>query len=336
VSVIELGLKRADWAPRTLLFAKLAVALSAVAVLFAALTALSWLLATTGVVPPTPKPNPFGIGSSSASSNVSAAIVAIQAQFYGALTATVLAMKSGDAQVLTLATVGFLYGIFHAAGPGHGKGVISGYIIATGGSIYCGLGLSFSSALLQATVAISLVSVFALLLGATSATISTAANIIELTSFAAVAGLGAVLVWSKSSEFVGEIVKGPERSGGEEQLPIRKSHGWKEFCGVVLAAGIRPCSGAIILLVFTLSQGIFVAGIFGALAMAIGTAITTSTLGIMTVFARGVFQRLIAANGSGGVLVLSGIEVMAAAGVMTIGLVLLAGQWVGGVPHLLD
>ena len=119
-----------------------------------------------------------------ATSGIGGIILTIQAHFYAALTAAVQALKAEGVGLMSLATVGFLYGIFHAAGPGHGKGVISGYIIASKGSISHGLALSLAAALLQAIVAIVVVGVFAVVLEATAATINAAARNIELVSFA--------------------------------------------------------------------------------------------------------------------------------------------------------
>jgi nickel/cobalt transporter (NicO) family protein len=111
---------------------------------------------------------------------------------------------------------------------------------------------------------------------------------------------------------------------------------WREFAGVVLAAGIRPCSGAIILLVFALSQGLFGAGVVGALAMAFGTSLTTGSLASLAVFARTLARRVACAHGRTGALVVAGTELLAAAFVLMLGLVLFTGMWTGGLPSALD
>jgi nickel/cobalt exporter len=95
----------------------------------------------------------------------------------------------------------------------------------------------------------------------------------------------------------------------------------------VLAAGIRPCSGAIILLVFTLSQGLFAAGVLGTVAMAIGTFITTGTLASLAVFARASAQKFAKLHGPMGARLLALFELLAAAFVLTLGIVLLTGAW---------
>src|SRR5690606_40239699 len=53
---------------------------------------------------------------------------------------------------------------------------------------------------------------------------------------------------------------------------------WREQLGVVLAVGLRPCSGALVVLVFALSQGLLAAGIVSVLLMGLGTAMTGAAL----------------------------------------------------------
>src|ERR1019366_3323482 len=52
-----------------------------------------------------------------------------QSEFYREMSSTIRAAKSDGSAVLTLLAISFGYGIFHAAGPGHGKAVISSYLV---------------------------------------------------------------------------------------------------------------------------------------------------------------------------------------------------------------
>jgi ABC-type nickel/cobalt efflux system permease component RcnA len=220
------------------LLARLAVAGMATAVVGLGLAVLGYLVFATGLVAAPAPRNPFATGSAGfamATSGIGGVILTIQAHFYAALTAAVQALKADGVGLMSLATIGFLYGIFHAAGPGHGKAVISGYIIASKGSISHGLALSLAAALLQAVVAISVVGVFAVLLEATATTINAAARNIELASFAAVAAMGAILLWTKSGEFVRLIAA--IRNGVIPDEDKAASDNWRVFAGVVLAAG---------------------------------------------------------------------------------------------------
>ncbi|WP_395016563.1 hypothetical protein [Dongia sp.] len=52
------------------------------------------------------------------------------------------------------------------------------------------------------------------------------------------------------------------------------------------AAGFIPCSGAILILVFALTNGIVLSGIAMTLAIAVGMAITLSVMGVASILVR--------------------------------------------------
>ena len=101
--------------------------------------------------------------------------------------------------------------------------------------------------------------------------------------------------------------------------------GWQRGLGAIFAVGLRPCSGAILVLVFALAQGLFWAGIAATFVMGLGTAITVATIAIVAVSARGLAQRLSAGREGGGALIMRGIEFGAAGLVLLFGLGLLFG-----------
>ena len=111
-------------------------------------------------------------------------ILAKQSEFYREMSTTIRAAKSDGSAVWTLLTISFAYGIFHAAGPGHGKAVISSYLVANQETARRGIVLSFASALLQALVAVVLVGICAWLLNATAKTMCGAEKAIEIASYA--------------------------------------------------------------------------------------------------------------------------------------------------------
>jgi ABC-type nickel/cobalt efflux system permease component RcnA len=105
--------------------------------------------------------------------------------------------------------------------------------------------------------------------------------------------------------------------------PTQASGSWREQLGVVLAVGLRPCSGALVVLAFALSQGLLAAGIVAVLLMGLGTAITTGALGALAVGAKSVARRLAGADNAVTVRLLWGVELLAAFGVLAFGVVLL-------------
>jgi nickel/cobalt exporter len=320
----------------------LGVAALAVAVVAVAGAALSLALGVA-ITPPPPPRSPFGIGlreGGGSATGVVGWVLAVQSQFYASLTAALRAVKMDGSAFGWLAGVSFLYGVFHAAGPGHGKAVISAYIVANEKALARGIGMSSAAALLQAIVAVALVSVLAGLLRVTAASMTRVTSLVELASFAAVALVGAVLLWRKASAFARLWAEGPadgpaqggEPDCGHVHLPppeeaMRLDR--RARLAAIVAAGIRPCSGAILVLVFALSQNLYPAGIAATFAMAAGTAITTGALAALSVFAKGAALGLAGGRGDSGVLAMRGLEVLAAAFVLALGLALLAGTWAG-------
>jgi nickel/cobalt transporter (NicO) family protein len=106
-------------------------------------------------------------------------------------------------------------------------------------------------------------------------------------------------------------------------MPGQTGGGWREQVGVVLAVGLRPCSGALIVLAFALSQGLLAAGIFAVLLMGLGTAITTGTLAALAVGAKGLARKVAGADNPITNLIVWWVELLAAVAVLGFGAILL-------------
>jgi ABC-type nickel/cobalt efflux system permease component RcnA len=284
-------------------------------------------------------------------------LLARQSEFYREISATIRAAKTDGSAVWTLLAISFVYGIFHAAGPGHGKAVISSYLVANRETAARGIALSFASALLQSCVAIAVVAVGAWALNATARTMCGAEKTIEIASYALIAAFGARLVWAKGGAFIRALqASGPVpaiavvahhhhdhghhrhghdhdhahdghcgHSHGPEPGELAGPGGWRRGLAAIFAVGLRPCSGAILVLVFALAQGLFWAGIAATFLMGLGTAITVAAIAVVAVSARSVAQRLSGAREGGGALIMRGIEFGAAGLVLLFGLGLLFG-----------
>src|SRR5512135_3288316 len=145
---------------------------------------------------------PFGVTRGAPPPEVSGFagwILAKQAEFYRMLSGLIRAAKTDGSAAYTLLGVSFLYGIFHAAGPGHGKAVISSYLVANDETWRRGIVLSFASAILQAFTAIAIVAVAAVLLGATAKAMGDTVRVIEIVSYALIIAIGLRLLWVKGS-----------------------------------------------------------------------------------------------------------------------------------------
>ncbi|KAB1072849.1 nickel/cobalt transporter [Methylobacterium planeticum] len=314
---------------------RLGLIAGAVALAGLVLAGLMWLVAP-GIAAPPPR-SPFGIGfreAAPAATGLGGWLLALQASFSRSLQGAVSALKAGGGWG-PLVGLGFAYGVFHAAGPGHGKAVIAGYIVAGERALLRGFGLSAAAALLQALVAIAIVGIGVLLLGTTAAGMTRAGGAIETVSFALVAVIGLAVTWRKAGRLA--ALGTPQQACGPDcghvHLADAEAIGRlgtrRERAGVVLAAGSRPCAGAVLILVFCASQGMLCAGVLATFAMALGTALTTGALASLAVFAKVLALRLAGGRGEAGLLAVGALELLAAAFVLVLGLAMLAGLAVG-------
>src|SRR5271169_3468973 len=255
-----------------------------------------------------------------------------QAEFYRMLSGTIRAAKTDGSAAYTLMGISFLYGIFHAVGPGHGKAVISSYLVANNETWRRGIALSFASAILQAFTAIAIVGIAAVLLNATAHAMGNTVRIIEMVSYALIVVIGLRLLWVKGRAFWHLLRPhahghhghahdhrqdnhhhhdydhdhdhGHGHSHGHDHDHADEAHAWghahvpepSELKGphwlrrgltAIVAVGLRPCSGAIIVLVFALAQGLFWIGVASTFVMGLGTAITVAAVATLAVAARG-------------------------------------------------
>src|SRR5450759_814107 len=297
-------------------------------------------------------------------------IFAKQAEFYRMMSGTIRAAKADGSAAYTLMGISFLYGIFHAAGPGHGKAVISSYLVANNETWRRGVVLSFASALLQAMVAIAIVGIAAVLLNATAKTMGNTVRVIEIVSYALIVMIGLRLLWVKGRAFLHLLRPQAQvhahhdhdhahdhhhhghdhhddghahhdhdhdhadeaHAWGHAHAPepneLKGRHWWKRGLSAIVAVGLRPCSGAIIVLVFALAQGLFWIGVASTFAMGLGTAITVASIATLAVGARGLAGRLAKAKPGAGMLLLRGLETAAALLIVAFGALLLAGYMV--------
>lgn len=257
--------------------------------------------------------------------------------------------------LMSLVFICFAYGVLHAAGPGHGKGVISAYALANNETVKRGVILSFLSALIQAFSAIAIFAVLTLALNARKTDFDRVESWLETASWALVAGIGAWLLLARVGGLMGwRVGHSHGHSHGHAQAsaghphdhsghPHSPAHGhrhdhaahahgpvhpvhshvhshqhshavhqhapgeactdcghlhiptpdqiqgpwsWRRAFAIAASVGIRPCTGALILLAFCAANGLLWAGILGTLAMSLGTAITISTLAVLAVGSR--------------------------------------------------
>jgi nickel/cobalt transporter (NicO) family protein len=231
------------------------------------------------------------------------------------------------AGAVMLAALSFLYGVVHAVGPGHGKMVISSYVVANEETVRRGVVISFIAAGLQALTAVALVGILAFALNASGLQINAWSNQLEMVSYALIAVVGA---WLLATQLIAIFRRwqgrraaeahashaGPDHTHGEhghhhhhhghadhhdhdhdheegeacrhivDARVLAGPLSWRKILAVVFSVGIRPCTGAILVLIFALTQGVFWAGVAATFAMAIGTAITVAVLATLALGSR--------------------------------------------------
>ena len=238
-------------------------------------------------------------------------IQTVQRDLHRQLAAAMQAVKAeGAAAASALVVLSFLYGVFHAAGPGHGKVVISTYILTQESQLRRGLLLSLVSSLCQGVTAILAVTVTAGLLDLTLRQAQGTATGLETLSYGLVALVGLTLVASRGRRLLRRRAPMPRGDGGTPHLALGHHHkhdgacsscghahgpslremdaplSWRGLAGMVASIGLRPCSGAVLVLLVAYSLDLRWAGIGAVLAMSLGTAITVSLLATLSVYAR--------------------------------------------------
>lgn len=226
-------------------------------------------------------------------------VISYQNQFHRDLVSSITDFSGSENFTTWFAVVfiSFLYGVFHAIGPGHGKAIITTYLATHKENIKKGIIVSVASSLMQGITAIALVSVLVIGLGLITRQAMNNVTHLEAFSFSLVSILGLYI-------FIKGLLKTPfykKLKSNKESSVVHDHHGccgcsshskpdvkgdWKAIALTIISIGIRPCSGAVLILGASLLLGNFVIGLTAVLAMSIGTAIVVATIAVMTVFFR--------------------------------------------------
>lgn len=249
-------------------------------------------------------------------------ILTEQRQFHRALAAQLHALAGSGSLAAGWGLIGvsFLYGLFHAAGPGHGKAVIATYLLTQACHLRRGLALAAGGALLQGLTAILLVSGLDLLAAGLPGGSALAVSWSERASFALLAGLGLLFAGRAGRALWAGRRACPDPdhhhhdhhhhdhhdhgpgcgcvpAPGPEQ--IARAESWRGVAGVLLSIGLRPCSGAVLVLALANLLGLGWAGIAAVAAMSCGTALAVAVLAVASVQARGWVARWSGGDGTG-------------------------------------
>lgn len=198
---------------------------------------------------------------------------------------------------LSLLGFSFVYGVVHALGPGHGKIVITTWLATHPSKLKSSINLTLAASLLQGLVAIALVVVVLALLQLPARQLHLSSFWLEKGSYALVGVLGLLLCWRalkklrmllrkpKFTAFTPHHVHDQHCGCGHQHMPdpkqLERDEDWRARLMIILSMGMRPCSGAIMVLLFSKVIGVFGWGVASALAMAAGTSLTISSLALL-------------------------------------------------------
>ncbi|WP_419903947.1 nickel/cobalt transporter [Kiloniella sp.] len=198
--------------------------------------------------------------------------------------------------ILYLIWICFLYGVFHAIGPGHGKAVIAAYTLTTDTRVLPSIALAMASSFMQGLTAIIIVGVsyFVIESGVRSASLA-AEDVMEPLSYGAVLVVGLVLFWRglrypvhaecdhSEHDHEKKCCSHPHMPSADQISKIKR---WRDLIGIVLAVGLRPCTGALLVLILAFVLGHWAGGLAAVVAMSFGTGITVSFLAVVARGAR--------------------------------------------------
>lgn len=189
--------------------------------------------------------------------------------------------------IVAILALAFLYGVVHAAVPGHGKTVVGSYFVANRARWRSGLVMGGVISLLKGLTAIAIVVVMSLFLHLKEMTTANQDAIIGCVSYGLVVAIGGVVFWRAAMG----------RGCGHNHGPAAHTHGHghneANFQRALIAVtGVVPCSSAVIILLFALANNVMGVGIAAVAAESLGMAVTVSAVGMLGIAARPVLLRV--------------------------------------------
>lgn len=217
-----------------------------------------------------------------------------QRDFQNAIARALRLVRAGDlAAIGTVLVACFAYGLVHAAGPGHGKVLIGGYGFARKVPMLRLSLIALAASLGQAVTAVLLVYAGVLVLNlGRQAMVELTEAIMAPASYAAIALIGLWLMWRGLRKLMGWQYEHSYQSAGDVCSSCGHVHGpsldqvekvgtLREALVLISGIAMRPCTGALFVLIITWQMGIGGLGIAGAFAMAFGTALITIFVGLL-------------------------------------------------------
>ncbi|MDM9616249.1 nickel/cobalt transporter [Kosakonia cowanii] len=231
---------------------------------------------------------------------------------------------------LWLLTGAFFYGVLHAIGPGHGKFIVATYLSTNKESETAARMVPLLGSLMQGVSAILFVFILAVGFNLASGDLSESRWYVEKVSAVLIGGFGAYIIWRavkslrpralriRSLTHVHDAQCGCAHHG----VGVSTQGDWKTRLGVILAIGARPCSGAIMILLFSNALGIVTWGMAAVMTMAFGTALSIMGLSLAVRYARNRTAALFGSESGGLRWLVPGLKIAGGVALMLFALVL--------------
>jgi ABC-type nickel/cobalt efflux system permease component RcnA len=216
-------------------------------------------------------------------------LLAVQRQIHEAMTDNITALKDGQslAALWWLLLISFGYGVFHVLAPGHGKVIVASYFLGNKAHWLEGVWAGLIMAIGHTVTAIVIVVVFYFLMGLTQFHVLNDARYMELLGYGLIAAIGLwMLVRALKNRGSGSACCGHDHGHDHHNHEHTHDHGHKHGRGLFAVTSLVPCSGSMIILLFTVANNVLWAGILAVIAIALGMWLTVTLIGFASMLMR--------------------------------------------------
>jgi len=227
----------------------------------------------------------------------------------------------------------FIYGVLHTLGPGHGKAVVISYFVGERGSLWRGMRMGTQIAIFHVLSAIVVVWLTDFAIRQATGKAPSDYRMIKLASYASIAAIGGIMLWRAIRRTRARHDHEPEEDGAHhhhdgchacEAIAGNKgAAGW-----LALAVGSVPCTGALLVLLFGMSNDLLLPAILMVVAISLGMAVAMSGIGTLAILGRNYVDKRIGADRSKQRRFANAARILGAALVVLIGITLFTLTWV--------
>lgn len=242
------------------------------------------------------RPTPVPVAPPGSSTPFLPEILAIQRHIHESMTAQLTALRDGSSltPLWLLLAISFAYGVFHVLAPGHGKVIVGSYFLGNRARWREAISAGAIMAIGHTITAVAIVTVLYLILGLGQLRVLSDARYVELAGYGAIAVIGCWLFWRSwhgSKPGCSHCGHHHHPHGHDDHHTHHHEHAHADSnrsarrgTSLFAATSLVPCTGSMIILLFTLAQQILWAGILAVLAIALGMALTVTAIALVAIF----------------------------------------------------